>query len=463
MKTIITVAALGIFSLFGGIFKIKNHILIFILLAGLALGLVFNFMDWNTSIHYFNNMIGYDNYSIFFSSIMIISTIFIFTLCLSYYSDEIQHLSDIYGLLFFTLVGGIIMIAAFNFVMLFVGLEILSISLYILTGSNRKNMLSNEASLKYFLTGSLASGIILFGIALVYGATNSFDFIQIAKTASSNTETSSLLTIGYILISVGFLFKISAAPFHSWTPDVYEGAPTTITMFMATIVKTAAIATFMRFLSIIYVSETFSFTYEWKIVFSIVAAVTLLIGNITALYQTNLKRLLAYSSISHVGYLLMGLTHINQGVVPSWIGYYIAGYSVATIAVFAILIIIKENIQSDSLQDLKGLAKKNPFIGFILSFALLSLAGIPPLAGFMGKYYMFIEALKEGYFWLVGIAIITSVISIYYYVRIINIIYKDEEFTSSLKITKPYYVVLTITSIVILMIGIFPQWITRIL
>ncbi len=468
MKTIILISVLGIASLFGGIFNIKNTILLIFILIGLILGIFFNINDWNTSIQYFNEMIWYDNYTIVFSSTILIASIFIFSTCFSYYKKEFQHTSDIYGLVLFMLVGGIVMIAACNFVMFFIGLEILSISLYILTGSNRKNKLSNEASLKYFLTGSMASGILLFGIALVYGATTSFNFQQISQKASTFTAASPMLSIGYLLITIGFLFKISAVPFHTWTPDVYEGSPTIITMFMSTVVKTAAVGSLLRFLWLAKLSDALSFSHEWEIIFSIIATATLLIGNITALYQTNLKRLLAYSSISHIGYLLLGIGFMNNNPqFFNWIVYYLIAYSLATIAVFTIILVIKDNKNKVSieLEDLSGLGKTNPVLSFILSLSLFSLAGIPPLAGFMAKYYMFTIALEKNYLWLVIIAVITSTVGLYYYIRLINRMYREDGSTTTtqLKIDRPYYIVLVIISILLIIIGLFPQLITHFL
>lgn len=454
MNALIVVSLVGIVALFGGVLNFRGQTTLWITIAGLIGAMVLNFMDWGTNTSWFNNMVKFDNYAICFNGVIMLSTLLVLFLCSHHYRSVAQNMiADIYGLILFTLCGGIIMTSYSNLTMLFIGIEILSISLYILAGSNRADKSSNESAMKYFLMGAFASGFLLFGIALVFGVTGSFhlEVIKAFITANPASATNSMLAIGILMILIGFLFKVAAVPFHFWAPDVYQGAPTLITGFMATVVKTAGFAAFYRLFFTCF-SEVGGM---WLHVLSIAAVLTLFVGNITALYQTGLKRLLAYSSISHAGYLILGVLAMQQSSANALL-FYTAVYSISTICAFAVLIAVKEVTGTDDINSLNGLAKRNPLLALAMTIAFLSLAGIPPLAGFFAKYYLFTTAMNAGYGWLVIIAVINSMIGAYYYLKVINAVYTDKENSQTIQVNWAYNLVLVASALLTIVLGILP-------
>lgn len=460
MTALIVISLVGIATLFGGVFNWKGKTLWFAV-AGIIATLVLNFMDWNTGHSYFNQMVKFDNYALAFNGILLTSTLLIMLLCSHHYRNVAQNMiADIYGLIIFTLVGGMLMTSYSNLTMLFLGIEILSIPLYILAGSNRADTKSNESAMKYFLMGSFASGFLLFGIALLFGATGSFHLEGIKTFLSNNPSSAnnSMVAVGILMLMVGFLFKVAAVPFHFWAPDVYEGAPTLITGFMATVVKTAGFAAFYRLFSYCFAD----LSGLWVPLLSIAAVLTLFVGNITALYQKGIKRLLAYSSISHAGYLILAVLAM-QDQSDSALLFYTAVYSVSTICAFAVLIAIKEVTGTDSIESLHGMARKNPLLGIATTIAFLSLAGIPPLAGFFAKYFLFVTAMKSGYGWLVLIAVINSLIGAYYYLRVINSVFTKNEQAEKIELNWAYNLVLILTALLSLAIGIAPDFLVNLI
>jgi NADH-quinone oxidoreductase subunit N len=455
MTALIVISLVGVAALFGGVFNWKGKTL-WLAIAGIIATLVLNFADWNTAHSYFNRMVKFDNYALAFNGVLLTSTLLIMLLCSHHYRNVAQNMiADIYGLIIFTVVGGMILNSYSNLTMLFLGVEILSIPLYILAGSNRADARSNESAMKYFLMGAFASGFLLFGIALVFGATGSFHLEDI-QTFLSNTPASvnnSLLSIGVLMILVGFLFKVAAVPFHFWAPDVYEGAPTLITGFMATIVKTAGFAALYRLFSTCFGG----LNGMWVPLLSVAAVLTLFVGNITALYQKGIKRLLAYSSISHAGYLLLAVLAMQQQSANALL-FYTAVYSISTICAFAVLIAIKEVTETDDISTLHGLSSKNPLLAVAMTIAFLSLAGIPPLAGFFAKYYIFATAMKSGYGWLVLIAVINSLIGAYYYLRVINSVFAKNEQAVKIELNWAYNLVLILSALLSLAIGVVPDF-----
>jgi NADH-quinone oxidoreductase subunit N len=384
----------------------------------------------------------------------------VFLLSGNYYKHDTSHLEDNYAILLFTLVGAVIMVSFSNMTMLFIGIEILSISLYVLAGSKKTDLKSNESALKYFLMGSFATGFLLFGIVLLYGATGSFHLQNIASYVNANSgHLPIIFNMGLLLIMIGLAFKLSIVPFHFWTPDVYEGAPTLITTFMATVVKTAGFAAFFRLFSTCF--PGIHTLYAMPL--SIMAVLSMSLGNITAVYQVSLKRTLAYSSIAHAGYMLLALLAMNQFAAGS-ILLYTAAYSLATIAAFALLMLVKSNGLSDNFESFNGLGRKNPFLGVVSVLTMLSLAGIPVTAGFFAKYYIFYAALSKGYTWLVIVAIINSAIGAYYYFKVIIAMYfKEAVSEQDFVIPLAYKAVLIICSLLILLLGIFPGVIINLL
>ena len=455
MKTRILLFISGIFSLFGGIFGLKKILPLFATIA-LATALGYLFYDSYYGPENLRNMLIFDNYSTFLIAIAICSTILITIMSVKGFSYTDESFGDIIGLMFFVLCGVVCMVSFNNMVMLFLGIEILSIPLYVMVGSNRNNLKSNEASLKYFIMGAFATGFLLFGIALIYGATRTFDLDAIRSLSATALESNpAMISIGLLFVTIAFAFKIAAVPFHYWSPDVYQGSPTLVTAFMATVVKTAGLGAFMKF--IIYLSPMLS--SDWYLILAIMSAATMLFANMVAVMQDDFKRMMAYSSISHVGYVLMALLTVNKDT-PSIVGFYLVVYSLATIGIFACLLIINPNHNKDnSLSIFNGLGKRSPFLALILTVCLLSLSGIPPFPGFFAKYSIFKQAISE-HLWLVVIAICSSAISIYYYFRAITAMYfnkvEAEESTELTEKNYAGYLVITLSLIGLIVLAIFP-------
>ena len=452
MNTIILLASLGGFAMLAEIFKLRKLVypLVFV---GLLATIGITIMDWNGRelSPIFNNMIAFDHYAVMFSIVMI-STVVLWMLLAKKNLDDSVTISDNISLVIFSLVGAVLMVCYANLTMLFLGIEILSIPVYILAGSNKTSLSSNESALKYFLMGAFATGFFLFGVAMIYGATKSFDLIQIAQTIYAGTAPKVLLSSGILFMLIGMAFKISAVPFHFWTPDVYQGAPTHITSFMSTIVKTAAIAAFFRLFVVCFDTQR----EIWSNIVWGIAALTLIFGNITAVYQTSVKRMLAYSSISHAGYMLLALLSLAESSQGS-ILFYTAAYSVGSIAAFSVLILVSKN-GNENFDSFNGLGKSNPILALVMTVAMLSLAGIPPMAGFFAKYYIFSSAISSGNVGIVIVAIIGSLISIYYYFRVIIAMYfREAKESESIELSAAYQLLLVICTALIIALGLFPD------
>lgn len=445
-------SGLGIFSLLAEIFNAKRFLFPVVVL-GLVASALLLMADWNQGTAHYSNMLTFDNYAVAFSMTLSLIAALWFLMSKDYFADH-AHTTDHFSLVLFAVIGAMFMVSYTNLAMLFLGIEVLSISLYVLAGSSFGDIFSNEASFKYFLMGSFATGFLLFGIALIYGVTASFDLHVIAAHISAGTgDKTTWLYAGILLLIVGLGFKISAVPFHFWAPDVYEGAPTVITAFMSTIVKIAAFAGFYRLFSICFATVS----GEWTDVVQVLAILTLLVSNITAVYQHSVKRMLAYSSVSHAGYLLISLLALNT-ISASAILYYAVAYALATITAFTVLHNIEADDENAVIDSFNGLVKRNPYLAFCMAIAMLSLAGIPPLAGFFAKYYMFTVAFKSGYIALVVLAVVTSLIGIYYYFRIIIAMYlKSTEKTGAIRVPLRHSVIFAITLLLIVIFGVFPE------
>lgn len=458
MNILITIAGLGVLSMLSEMLNFKKQ-LFFLVMAGLVVSVVFVVNDWGTSYSYYSRMLLFDNYAMAFSALLIVIAALWFLMSSNYFKSETSR-SDHYALILFALAGGIVMVSYSDLTMFFIGLEILSISMYVLCGSDKLNHRSNESALKYFMMGAFATGFLLFGIALIYGATSSFGLREIAIYVGQHyRELPLIFYAGIALMLVGLLFKVSAAPFHFWAPDVYDGAPTVVTAFMATIVKTAAFAAFYRLFA-----TCFSSVFEWWTeIIAIISAITMLLGNILAVYQRSVKRMLAYSSIAHAGYMLMALVALNQSSQGALL-LYAAAYSISTIGIFAVLNLIHQSKISDEVSSFRGLGKTNPLVAMMITMCMLSMAGIPPVAGFFAKYYIFFAALKSEYLWLVLIAVLSSLIGVYYYFRIVMAMYTGKENeTPQFSVTGNAWLVLMICGILTLVIGILPGFIIRLL
>jgi NADH-quinone oxidoreductase subunit N len=350
----------------------------------------------------------------------------------------------------------VLMATATDLILIFLGLEVMSIAVYALSGIWRGQLRSNEAALKYFLLGAFATGFLLFGIALLYGATGSTTLAPIAAgILRPGAHEKTLILAGTGLLLVGFGFKVAAAPFHVWTPDVYEGAPTTVTALMAVGVKAAAFAAFAR----VFMHSLTVLSADWSSVLWVLAALTMTVGNVTALLQQNIKRMLAYSSIAHAGYLLVGMVAGGEAGGTAVL-FYLVGYTVMTLGAFAVVTAIgRRGEPNENLDDYAGVGFRHPFLGLAMIVFMLSLAGIPPLVGFVGKFYIFSAAVQSGYIALTVIGVLNSVISVYYYVGVLVRMYMTE---GTLEIpvlsSRPYLVAALVVTIAgTILLGLFPS------
>jgi NADH-quinone oxidoreductase subunit N len=414
-----------------------------ILLAGIIMDMSGNALfEINT-----HNMLGFDNFGLLFNAIAVGCTLVYFLLSAPDMEKVGNNLPDYFALIFFVLCGVAIASAFNTLLLLFLGIEIMSIPLYILTGSDKRNLKSNEASLKYFLMGAFSTGLMLMGITLIYGAKGSFDMEVIALGSGPMTP---MVVAGMLLLMFSMSFKVSAAPFHFWTPDVYDGAPTVFTSFMATIVKVAAFIAFIR----LFRGSFGNMHAQWQLIIAIIAAATLVIGNVTAIFQQSVKRMLAYSSIAQAGFMMFALVALNNVAIEG-ILYYSAAYSLATIGVFAVLIKMKDY----TYEGYNGLGKNHPVLAATNTIFLLSLSGIPATAGFMAKFYMLSAAVKNGnVLWLVILGVICAAISVYYYFRVIQAMYFKEGEKQEISTTPLFRWKLIALAGFLIFLGIFPEW-----
>ncbi|MFC0608940.1 NADH-quinone oxidoreductase subunit N [Rufibacter quisquiliarum] len=451
MTSIILLSVFGIVNLFLGFMKSKKALLPLVLLFLLVV-LGATVYDWGQNKTFFNNMLAVDNYTVGFTAVMVLSTIFILPFSRRYVVGEEANLAEYYSLLIFSLVGGVMMVGYENLLMLFLGIEIMSIPMYVLAGADKRNILSNEAAMKYFLMGSFFTGVILFGMALIYGATGHFYLVDIANVANNiDPNMAPLLLMGILLVLIGITFKIGAAPFHFWTPDVYEGTPTLFTGYMSTVVKTAGIAAFYKLMNV-----AFPAVYqEWFPTVVAITVLTLLVGNIGAVAQTSMKRMLAYSSISHAGYLMIALTAFNDRSENAILFYSLA-YGVATIAAFGVLKYVADERGSDDYSSFNGLGKTNPLLAFVMTVSMLSLAGIPLTGGFFGKLFLFSAALEKDMLWLIVVAVLMSAVGIYYYFRVIIAMYMREPVGARVAVDP--FAAFTLISLIVLtvLMGVVP-------
>jgi NADH-quinone oxidoreductase subunit N len=452
MNTLIIISVLPIVLLYLGLYKMQKALLPVTVIGLLvALGLAIN--EWNTgAVPIYHGMMLFNNFSVAFSSLAIISTILILLLSKGYFEKISSHVAEYYALILFSLAGIIVMVSYYNLTMLFIGIEIMSVSLYILAGIKKNDFASNEAALKYFLMGAFSTGFLLFGFTLIYGSTGSFSLFGIQKWVLDHATISPLLCTGIILVIVGLCFKVGVAPFHFWTPDVYEGSPSLITAFMSTVSKTASFAAFLR----LFITCFPMLSNIWSPALIVIAIITLIIGNITALYQQSFKRMLAYSSISHAGYLLFAILALGAESANT-IFIYATAYSVASIVAFGALILVQQETNSDTFESFNGLGKKNPFLAFVLTIAMLSLAGIPLTAGFIGKFFAFSMVLGQFHIALAIIAVINAIISIFYYFRVIIAMYFRSAEREQIPVSRYYFFVLGFAALATIVIGVYPQ------
>ncbi len=455
MNTLIAIIGLGVLCLLFEIMNFRKAI-IPVTILGLIGILGLTLSELNSPATYYNNMIVVNKFSVAFSSLFIVLTIFLVALSDNFYEKHQTKISDYIAIKIFLLSGAVAMVSFGNLSMFFLGIEILSISLYVLAASDRMNIKSNEAGLKYFLMGSFASGILLFGICLIYGAMGTFDITEISEYTRS-AELPSWFFIGIVLLTIGMLFKIAAVPFHFWAPDVYQGAPALTTATMSTLAKVVAMASLYKLLTAMNVE----ITYGFQIVIVVISIASMTVGNIMALKQTNVKRMLAFSGISHAGFMLMAL--LSATTAAGSLLYYATAYSLAGIAAFTVLLYVCKDKGNEEISHFNGLGKTNPILAAVLTASLLSMAGIPVFAGFFAKLMLFTQTIQSGYLIVVIAAVINSIISIGYYFKLILAMYTKDAAEEKQATPFAFYAVAVLSIVMNLVIGLYPTLIMQLL
>jgi NADH-quinone oxidoreductase subunit N len=447
MNALLLSSVLGVIMMFSGVVLKQKSAVRNIAVGGLFALLLVNIFEMNGIVFFRINIEGmmhFDRFSLLFTNIAFAST-FIYLILSARDMEKVGgYFSEYLSLIFFILCGVILVSSFQSLLILFLGIEIISIPLYILTGSDKKNLKSNEASLKYFLLGAFSTGLMLMGIALIYGATGTFTTAKMG-----NYGPGVLLVAGMMLLLFSMAFKVSAAPFHFWTPDVYDGAPTVFTSFMATVVKAAVFIAFIRLFD-----EGFGHIQAtWQMWIALITAATLLIGNITAVFQQSVKRMLAYSSIAQAGFMLLSLYAMNADAKEGLL-LYSAAYSLATIGIFSVLI----KMSDYTFDGFNGLAKQQPIVAATTAIFLLSLAGIPLTAGFMAKFKMLEAAVATGKnLWLVIFAVLMAAVSVYYYFRVIQAMYFKEGEPKEITVSPIFKYTLIALAAIIILLGVFPN------
>ena len=433
----------------------NKSLLVFTSLVGLLMTAISAFAKHPIPAYSFNDSYVVDHLSLFFICIFTISSALAILLSVEYNEREGIRAGEYYALILFCTVGMILLASSTDMIMIFLGIEIVSICLYVLAGIRRNDHRSNEAALKYFLLGAFATGFLLYGMTLVYGSTGSTNLFKIAEFVKNpSAQSNPLLMMGLVLLVIGFGFKVASVPFHMWAPDVYQGAPTPVTAFMAVGPKAAAFAAFFR----VFADAFPEMSSSWEMLLSIIAVLSMFVGNLGAIMQTNIKRMLAFSSISHAGYILMAVI-AKDSLGSSSLLFYMLSYTFMTFGVFGIVIILgrkgEENLE---IKNYSGLAYKHPVIALSMTIFLLSLGGLPPFAGFVAKFYLFSAAIQEGLLTLVIIAVLNSAISFYYYLKVVVFMYmKEPEAEFKISLTPITLFVVFIGVVGTINLGIFPN------
>ncbi|UOE93926.1 NADH-quinone oxidoreductase subunit NuoN [Alkalihalobacillus sp. LMS39] len=445
--------------------KVDRRYLAWFGLAGILIALFFLINQLGEPVQ----MILYDTYrldsfSIAFKLIMLVGAAFVLIMAIDYGKKEIAYRGEFFYLFLTALLGGMIMASSADMITLFVGLELLSLSSYILAGLKKHNVQSNESAFKYVVNGGIATAITLFGMSYVYGLTGYTNLFDIAEAMSSPVvlENQFLAFFAFFLVFVGLVFKIAGVPFHMWAPDVYQGAPTPVSAFLSVVSKTAGFAIILRFMIVVFIAAPgldprYSLLFDAQYYIVWIAALTMIIGNVMALRQYNVKRMFAYSSIAQAGYLLVPLATFNVIMFEN-IWFYLVAYLFMNLGAFAVLQLVTTQAKSEQISSFAGLGKRSPITALFMGLFLLSLAGIPVTAGFIGKYYIFLGAVVQQYYWLVAIMIATSVVSYFYYFRIMGQMYfRPVQQKEPFKVPVGMYVVLILAGVGTLGLGLFPN------
>ncbi len=463
---LLSVTLTAIVVLMAGLFikRPAGPILAGVSLLGIVVAVFFTVRLWDYNQYGFAGMIVVDNLFVFFATASLIIAGLSIALSTSQLGNPIRDPSEFYALLLFCTAGMLVLCASSDLLMLIIGIEILSIGLYVLTAFARPRLSSEEAAMKYFLLGAFSLGFLVYGAGLIFGATRSTLFQGIATgiglaPSELGVSTQALMVTGLGLLLVGIAFKLSLVPFHMWTPDVYEGAPTSVTAFMSVGTKAAVFIALWRLLN----DAMPGLRDEWGLILSVIAILTMIVGNFSALLQTNLKRMLAYSSIAQAGYILVAVVASSRaeidGVQFSLEGvmYYVMAYAFMNLGAFAVIIAVARDDQHVGFEDLKGLWHRSPALALAMLVFMLSLAGIPPTAGFLAKLYVFSAAIQTGFLELAIVGVLTSVVAAYYYLRVILAMYSQPATEHvSRQVSIPVGVVIAIAVVATIQLGLFP-------
>jgi len=466
----LTLAVFAIVVILLDLFIQRKGWLVVVSLAGVVVAAGFTIAMWGGSSQaIFNNMLAVDNFALFFKLLFLAIAALVILASVDYVSRFSRFQGEYYALVLLSALGMMLMAATAELISIYMALELTSISLYVLVGF-LKDPKSTEASLKYLLLGAVASAVLLFGMALVFGFTGRTQLGEIARVIQSLSLSGVLaspgLILGMVLMVAGFGFKIAAIPFHMWVPDVYEGAPTPITAYLSVASKAAGFAIILRvFYSAFGLPSWLSL--DWGLIFAVLAAIGMTVGNIVAIPQTNIKRMLGYSSIAQAGYLMVGLATVGLSPAVDILGrsgllFFLASYALTNLGAFIAIIAISGKLDSDLIQDYSGMGRRAPLLALALTLCLISLIGMPPAAGFMAKFYIFSGAVQHGLLWLVVIAVINSVISAYYYLRVAKVMWLGEP-ASEEKVPSSgaLRLALSISCLGVLLLGIIPGYIMK--
>ncbi|MBO8137745.1 MAG: NADH-quinone oxidoreductase subunit N [Desulfotomaculum sp.] len=451
ITTELIVAALGLAVLVLGLIAPENRQkgLGPITVLGLAGALAAAVLMWNVQGELFGGMFVVDKFAYFFKVLFLSAAILVTMGCTQYVSNMGVH-GEYYSMMIFAVLGMCVMASAADFITLYLGLELMTISFIILAAVNRTDGRSVEAGMKYLILAGLSSAALLYGLSLVYGMTGTIMIYDTAQLIVAE-NISPVLILGLAMLVAGLGFKVSVVPFHMWSPDIYQGAPTPVTAFLAVGSKAASFAVLLR----LFAAGLNGMAGTWAMLVAVLAALTMVIGNLLAIPQTNIKRMLAYSSIAQAGYILVGLVSANEAGIKG-VMFYSFLYVFATMGAFVVVAAVYNKVKSDEIEDYAGLAQRAPLLAAVLTISMLSMAGIPPLAGFVGKFYLFKTVIAD-YFWLALLGLIMSMISVYYYLRVCLVMYRDEpKENTPIEIPGNIAVVLMVAMLGTIILGIYP-------
>jgi NADH-quinone oxidoreductase subunit N len=466
----ISVCGLALLLVILDLFLERKWILVAVGAAGLAVPFGFAVALWGRQETAFNGMLVVDEFSLFFKFLFLGIALLVFLFSVDYVPKFRRFQGEYYALVLLSVVGMMLMAACRELISLYIALELSSISLYALV-CFLKDTKSSEAGLKYLILGAIASAVLLYGMALVFGLTGTTHLVQIADPSliGGRIWDNPALLLGIVFLIAGFGFKIASVPFQMWVPDVYEGAPTPITAYLSVASKAAGFAIILRVFFTAFGISSGLATTDWAMIFAVLSAITMTVGNVVAIVQSNIKRMLGYSSIANAGYIMIGLAAMGMAAGGGIFGlskevlFFLASYTLANLGAFIAIIAISNKLDSDLIDDYSGMVRRAPWLAAILALCLISLIGIPPTAGFMAKVYIFNAAVHHDLLWLVVIAVINSAISAYYYLRVVKVMFLGQPASlEGVPSSLPLRATLAVTALGVLLIGVYPYLLLRV-